>query len=230
MYEFVTKKEYMPIRIEVEEIIKKVQKILRKEESDMTFQFRLVGSGGKHLITRDKGGNKGYDFDYNLIINPNYEWYASVREYFFRAFQKVIKGTSFNRIENSTSVITIKQVSKTNKKVIVGCDFSIIFYPDDQEETYYKYSRFNKNLNNYTWEIRDMSKNIDDKLNWLMDNYKEKGIWNDIKEEYLKLKNNNLQDKHSYVLYHEAINNIYCRKDGKRREWLNSIGIRIVEI
>ena len=211
MYEFVTKKEYMPIRIEIEEIIKKVQNILRKEDRDMTFQFRLVGSGGRHLITRDKGGNKGYDFDYNLIINPNYEWYASVREYFFRAFQKAIKGTRFNKIENSTSVITIKQVSSKNKSVFVGCDFSIIIYPNMQDKSYYKYSRFNKDLNNFTWEIRDISKNIDNKLNWLMDNYE--GIWNEIKEEYLKLKNNNPQHKHSYVLFHKAINNIYNYKN-----------------
>lgn len=223
MYEFVTKKEYMPIRIEIEEIIKKVQNILRKEDSDMTFQFRLVGSGGRHLITRIKGGNEGYDFDYNLIINSNYKWYASVRESFFQSFQKAIKGTKFNRIENSTSVITIKQVSTKDKKVIVGCDFSIIIYPDMQDKSYYKYSMFNKDLNNFTWVIRDMSKNIDDKLKWLMDNYKEKGIWKDIKDEYLKLKNNNPQDKHSYVLYHEAINNIYNRK---RREWVINLGLK----
>ena len=228
MYEFVTKKEYMPIRIEIEEIIKKVQNILRKEDSDMTFQFRLVGSGRRHLITRIKGGNEGYDFDYNLIINSNYKWYASVRESFFQAFQKAIKGTKFNRIENSTSVITIKQVSTKDKKVIVGCDFSIIIYSDDEEESYYKYSRFNKSNNNFTWEIRNVSKSIDLKFNFLMENYE--GIWNDIKDEYLKLKNNNPQDKHSYVLYHEAINNIYSRKNSKRREWLNSIGLRIVEI
>lgn len=211
MYEFVTKKEYMPIRIEIEEIIKKVQNSLRKEDRDMTFQFRLVGSGRRHLITRIKGGNGGYDFDYNLIINPNYEWGPSVRDSFFQAFQKAIKGTIFNKIENSTSVITIKQVSTPEKKVIVGCDFSIIIYPDMQDKSYYKYSRFNKDLNNFTWQIRDISKNIDNKLNWLMDNYE--GIWNEIKDEYLKLKNINLQDKHSYVLFHEAINNIYNYKN-----------------
>lgn len=228
MYEVVTKNEYMPIRIEIEEIIKKVQNILRKEDRAMTFQFRLVGSGGRHLITRIKEGNEGYDFDYNLIINSNYKWYASVRKNFFQAFQKAIKGTRFNRIENSTSVITIKQVSTTDKKVIVGCDFSIIFYPDSQEETYYKYSRFNKSNNNFTWEIRNVSKSIDWKFNWLMDNYE--GIWKEIKDEYLKLKNNNPQHKHSYVLYYEAINNIYNRKSSKRRERLNNIGLRSVKI
>ena len=97
-------------------------------------------------------------------------------------------------------------VDKKNKKVIVGCDFSVVFYPNDDESGYYKYARFNKNQQNYTWEIRNVSRFNDDKLNWLKENYD--GIWNDIKDEYLKLKDNNPQKKHSFVLFHEAINNI----------------------
>lgn len=69
MYEFVQKKEYAPIRLEIEAIIIKVQKILKKQDSDQTFQFHLIGSGKKHLITRIKDGNNGYDFDYNLVMN-----------------------------------------------------------------------------------------------------------------------------------------------------------------
>lgn len=58
-----------------------------------------------------------------------------------------------------------------------------------------------------------MSRFNNDKLDWLKDNYK--GFWNDIKEEYLKLKNNNPQTKHSFVLFHEAINNVYnqCQQE-----------------
>lgn len=207
MYEFVPKKEFMPIRNEIEGIIKKVQKLLKKEDSDQTFQFKLIGSGGRHLITRIKDGNAGYDFDYNLVMNPNFSWKPTVRQSFFKALQEAIKGTRFNKIENSTSVITIKEVSKKQSKVIVGCDFSIVYYPEDDDTGYYKYSRFNKEQNNYTWEIRNVSRFNDDKLNWLQDNYE--GIWKDIKDEYLKLKENNKQDKHSFILYHEAINNVY---------------------
>lgn len=206
MYEFVSKKEYRLMREEIEEIIKSVQKILKKKNSKLTFQFHLVGSAGRHLITRIKDGNAGYDFDYNLILNPNCDWheYARVRKDFFKAFQEAIKGTKFNKIEDSTSVITIKQVSK--KKIFVGCDFSIIFYPDNDLD-YYQYAKLDKTTNKYIWETRSISKNCTKKLCWLKDKYEN--IWNDIKEEYLKLKNNNPQNKHSYVLFHEAVNNIY---------------------
>ncbi len=213
MYEFVVKKEYAPIREEIEAIIRKVQKILKKDDSDKTFQFHLIGSGGRHLITRIKGGNAGYDFDYNLVMNDKFNWKPSIRQSFFDAFQQAIKGTRFTTVENSTSVITIKQVDKKNKNVIVGCDFSVIFYPNDDDSGCYKYSRFNKGQQNYTWEIRNVSRFNNDKLDWLKNNYK--GIWNDIKEEYLKLKNNNPQAKHSFVLFHEAINNVYnqCQQE-----------------
>ncbi|MGM9858726.1 MAG: hypothetical protein ACI311_05735 [Bacilli bacterium] len=213
MFEFVTKKEYAPIREEIEAIIKRVQKILKEDDSDQTFQFHLIGSGGRHLITRIKGGNAGYDFDYNLVMNKNFSWKPTIRQSFFDAFQQAIKSTRFTIVENSTSVITIKQVDKKNKKVIVGCDFSVVFYPDDDKSGYYKYARFNKGQQNYTWEIRNVSRFNNHHLNWLKDNYN--GIWNDIKEEYLKLKNNNPQGKHSFVLFHESINNIYnqCQQE-----------------
>ena len=214
MYEYVSKKEYTPIRIEIENIIKQVQKILKEEERDQTFQFMLVGSGGRHLITRIKGGNSGYDFDYNLVMNDKYDWKPMVRESFFKAIQKAMIGTNFNVIENSTSVITIKQVSKRDKKIIAGCDFSIVQYPEDNNLGYYMYSRFNKKQNNYTWEIRDVSRFNDEKLVWLKETYSN--AWECIRKEYLKLKNNNQDiNKHSFVLYHEAINNIYhqCKLD-----------------
>ena len=66
-YEYVSKNEYRPVREELEGIIKNTQKILKKK-SKITFQFDLIGSGSKHLITRTIGGNKGFDFDYNIII------------------------------------------------------------------------------------------------------------------------------------------------------------------
>lgn len=65
-YEYVSKKEYRPIEIQLEQIIRNVQNIVM---DDFTFQFRLCGSVGRKVVTRIKGGNKGFDFDYNLILN-----------------------------------------------------------------------------------------------------------------------------------------------------------------
>ena len=68
-YEYVSKKEVYLVRDEIETIIHKVQDYLRKE-GILTFQYYLVGSASnkRHLVTRLKNGNKGFDLDYNLII------------------------------------------------------------------------------------------------------------------------------------------------------------------
>ena len=208
-YEFVSKREYQPIRIEVEEIIKKVQNLVRDK---FTFRFKLVGSGGRHLITRIVGGNQGYDFDYNLILNnpdENHYWKPDfAREALFRAFQIAIKGSIFNKIENSKSAITIKAVDNRNSRIVQSCDFAVIYYPNDQEYSYFKYARYNKVNNIYTWEVRQLSINVDEKLNWIKENV-DRG-WEIVKEEYLKVKNSNSDiDKHSFQLYLEAINNVY---------------------
>ena len=59
----------------------------------------------------------------------------------------------------------------------------------------------------YSFVFRKLSKNVDWKLDEIL-NY-DNG-WNMIREEYLKLKNaNNDNNKKSYVLYLEAINNVY---------------------
>ncbi len=220
-YEFVSKKEYEPVRIEIESIIKKVQKILRKE---FTFQFKLVGSGSKHLITRVKNGNKGFDFDYNLILNceEGHFWKPKyAKERLLDAFDEAIIGTNYDHPENSTTSITLKVKDAKNSRIIHSVDFAIIYYPelDDDEEEYFKYIRNNKRNweNNYTWEVRKCSKSIDYKLEWLKDNLDN--YWSEVKDEYIKLKDANRDpNKHSFQLYYEAINNLFNSYGGNDDE------------
>ena len=54
MYEYVKKSEYAPVRKELEQIIKRTQIEMRKNYG-ITFQFHLIGSGKRHLITRIQG-------------------------------------------------------------------------------------------------------------------------------------------------------------------------------
>lgn len=211
-YEYVSRNEYQPIRNELEEIIKKVQNICRELNKEFTFQFKLVGSGSRHLITRVENGNTGYDFDYNLILNnhdQNSHWQPSyAKRLIMDAFQKVLKGTNYNNPQDSTSAITIKVVDRKNKRIIHSCDFAIVYNVEDADAEYYKYIRFNKAQNNYTWETRKCSENIDRKLNWLKEYVN--GYWELIKKEYLKVKNaNNDKNKHSFQLYYESICNVY---------------------
>ena len=207
-YESVPEKESKPVRVLLESIIAKVQKAGREQNIGFRFQPHLVGSGKRHLITRIIGGNEGFDFDYNLEVSCNKgEWKPKfVHELVFNLLREAIKGTRFNKIEESTSVITIKQVK--GDRIIVSCDFSIMYYPDPEDKSYYKYVRFNKKQRNFTWEERALDTSIDNKIDWLRENIN--GWWDCICDQYRKVKNNNNDDeKTSFELYAEAINNIY---------------------
>ena len=89
-YEYVARKEYSPVKREIEHIIKKVKEIMETEEG-ISFYYDLIGSGKRHLITRLKNGNTGFDFDYNLVIETptDFTWRAKeVKLGFIRAFNK----------------------------------------------------------------------------------------------------------------------------------------------
>ena len=208
-YEYVSKTEYRPVREELEAIIKKVQKILKKE-SKITFQYELIGSGAKHLITRIKNGNKGFDFDYNFILNcePGHFWKPDyARKEVAKAIDKAIIGSAYDHPQNSSSAIRIKVKDKKNSRIIHSCDFAVIYYPSN-EVNQHKYVRLNTKTNVYTWEIREYTEFYHEKLDWLKDNVSN--YWDIIKIEYLKLKNNNKDsNKHSFQLFYETINNVF---------------------
>jgi hypothetical protein len=209
MFEYVTKAEYRPVREELEKIIIRVQNVMRTRY-DYTFQFRLIGSGKRHLITRVVNGNGGYDFDYNLIISAPEEGYFYkadvVKQQFMEAFKIVLRETKYSPPQDSTSAITIKVIDRNNKRIEHSCDFAIIYYDENREENGYYYLKNNKNQQKYSFEFRNLSRSIDNKLNAIL---KYNNGWNWIREEYIKIKNSNQdKDKHSFVLYLEAISNV----------------------
>ena len=207
MYEYVTKAEYKPVKKEIEVIIQKVQAYMR-EHYGTKFQYQLIGSGKRHLITRVVNGNGGYDFDYNLIISPPKKIKPNiVKRQFMDAFAHVLKGTKFSAPQDSTSAITIKVKDKKHSKILHSCDFAIIYYENNIENNGYYYLKNNKSQNQYVFEYRNLSKNIDKKLQQIL--HHSSG-WNNIRAEYLKLKNANKDiHKHSFSIYLEAVHNVF---------------------
>lgn len=209
MYEYVNRAEYAPIRRELEVIIKRVQSEMRKRYQ-ITFQFRLIGSGRRHLITRIRNGNRGYDFDYNLIIRHPGKGYLYkpniIKRQFMSAFETAIKGTQYLFPKDSTSTITIKVIRQG--KVQHSCDFAIIYYEDPDETNYgYYYLRNNKKQGNYEFAFRALNSNPDEKVE---DICQYSNGWNLIRKEYLKLKDiNEGKEKHSYSIFIETVNNVY---------------------
>ena len=73
-FEYVTKKEYLPVKNELIELINLVQDEVRDK---FTFRFDFIGSASRNMITRDKKSNIGYDFDVNIRVNDDDNEYSA---------------------------------------------------------------------------------------------------------------------------------------------------------
>ncbi len=201
-YRYATKEETKPIRAELEEIIHKVQDEVRKY---FTFSYQFIGSSKRNMITFDPTTNKGFDFDVNISVNDDDEDYSAeeIKTILRKAFNRFVPYYGYKDCEDSTSVLTIKSIDRPFSRIKHSCDFAIVYDGNKGQQ----YIKFNKNQNTYTWEYRSKGfKYLESKTNWL----KSHNYWNEVKEVYLEMKNNNTNpDKHSRSLYAETINNLY---------------------
>lgn len=212
MYEYVTKAEYKPLKEEATRILQKMRSQLKNE---LPFSFQLVGSGKRHLVTRIKGGNKGFDLDYNLILDDDcYDYDAKeVKNRFINAMKNALKDSRFHFSDpkDSSSVITLQSVDRKNSKIKYGCDFAIICYTYDEDSNLdgYNYLKNDKKSGNYIWNFRSIGYDPEELVEEICEC--ENG-WNYVRNEYLRLKNCNAKnEKRSYAIYREAVNNVYKR-------------------
>ena len=203
MYKYVSKKEIRDIREYCEEIIKKIQKSELKEF--FTFSFYLIGSGKTNLITIN-GDNGTYDLDYNLILQKDKEDLFSkpqkIKELFSKEFDKERNNFNIKKIENSSSVITLKFKDKN-----VNVDIAIM-----RKNNNGNYSKiiYDKNKNRYIWNEIKCSKNYQDNINSI----KQQMFWNEVRDRYLFKKNSYLkQSKNisSFSILLETINEVVQR-------------------
>lgn len=207
-YEYVYRSEAAPYKREIIALINRVQKDLRQKKL-FSFSFEFIGSSSRNMITREKNSNRGYDFDVNLTPNIHNEEFsaAEIRREVFNSLQRHMKRYGYTDIEDSTSVITIKVV--VGDKVIRSCDFAIVrtnIYGNKQ------YIHFEKNLipfcfqSGYGWKDRGGFYDIEDKLQWIDENY----LKQELRNQYLNNKNHNYdRNKKSRAIFAETVNNIY---------------------
>ena len=209
MFEYVTKSEYQPFKLEVDEILKSIQRDLR-ENGILTFQFNLIGSAKRKLITRVENGNQGFDLDYNIVIqrifNNRYKNAKLLKQKFIDLFNKYFDD-SYDYSEDSTSVITIKKLNAQRNKVLCSVDFAIVnYYEDEEGMERQEYIRFDKNTGNYSWALRKVATNHRHVENLI----KEKDLWEDVKDLYLNNKNKE-PNKKSRIVYYQTLETIYRR-------------------
>lgn len=204
-FEYLTKNELKPVRLQVEEIIHNLQDELRPE--GVTFQYKIIGSGSKNLVTRVVNGNKGFDFDYNFVVQKDADLgEKELKLLFIDKLEIVLQGTQYEHVSNGKKVMTIKVVDQENRFIIHSCDFAITVEYLDENQDLNQEILIHQSNDNYFWNQKPSRKNYTTKLS----NIKENGLWSKLREEYLILKNNNQdENKKSFTLFHEALNNVY---------------------
>lgn len=195
-------------------LIKILKNIQNEVRSKFTFQYRIVGSYSRNMITYDSKSNIGFDLDVNIYPNDDFNKYSpqEIKTTLIKAFRKYLKKYNYSKFENSTRVITIKVNDTKNSKIIHSIDFAIVNdYEDEEGYQCQEYIRFNKKHNSYTWEEQDDGfYMLDEKIKWI----KDEDLWQELREMYLKRKNsNNDINKKSRSLFAESVNNI-CNEYG----------------
>lgn len=208
-FEYVPNGEYQPFKLEVDEILRKVQSFLR-ENKILTFQFNLIWSTGRKFITRVKNGNKGFDLDYNIVIqkifDEKYENPKLLKETFIKLFNDCFDN-SYDYAEDSTSVITVKKLNANRNKILHSVDFAIVsYYEDEDGKERREYVRFDKNTNTYSWALRKVATDH----RYVEDLIKENNLWQDVKDLYLENKNKETEKK-SRIVYYQTLETIFKR-------------------
>ena len=201
-YEYVPEEEYSELQcIFEQQILPEVRPMLRA--NGITFQCVLVGSASRHMVTRRTDRTKGFDLDYNMHLQKCYEDPKETKLEIIRAFDVVAPQLGFKHCEDSTTVITLKKVSRS--RIRYSFDIALLF--DDGDDVFYIHH--DKDRRRYLWESRGGQMHIDDKIDCIQ-TYYSANVYDVIADDYLHLKNiNHDKDKRSFSLLAEAINNEY---------------------
>ena len=207
-FEYVSNHEWEPVRDELFEIIHRLQDEVR---DNFTFQYHVVGSSKRKMITRDRNSNIDFDFDVNIEVNDPDENYSAeeIRNILRKGLDRVtnpyghsIFGYDFT--EDSTRVLTIKVKDRANSRILHSCDFCVIYECGDGRQ---QYIRYNKKQNSYSWEYQPKGYvELPSKINWI----KEHGLWQEVRDHYIYKKNvNDNPNKHSRTIFAETVHEIW---------------------
>lgn len=211
-YEYVPKREWEPVKRVLTSLLRDLADLVYNELG-IRVRFQFVGSsnrGGSCFITRVRGGNKGFDFDVNVIVERPSEceyWKAAwMRAQILKYCKIVFGGAGYQFPEDRTSVIRVKFLDESNRTIIHSCDLATFQDLGDGEGL--KYCR-KYNNGGYGWVSRGgNSWAVEERLSWLKRYVSNWHVC--LRKEYLWLKNANKDEcKASFQLFNEAVANVY---------------------
>lgn len=197
-YRYVSRNEYRGFKSKVLAIIHELQSYLRAN-GKCTSSIRPVGSAKFNLVTWSREG--GYDLDYQLVLQRYKEDDPRIiRKDFIEAVSEIAKEMDFT-FENKVHVLKIITQDEEYEETL-SCDIAIIIEECDCDQIIV----YDKKNDRYIWNELPTFDEIEEKQELI----KRRRLWGKLRDEYLKLKNNNnVNGKHSYQLRVKATNNIW---------------------
>ena len=161
-----------------------LHEVQKEVKNYFTFDFRLIGSGDKRLVTQNS--ENAFDLDYNVILQKDKQGLiddpAQIKNIFINSFNAVLSRevTHYSHASDSTSVITVKLVR--DKRLYFSFDVAIIVEGNDG--CFYRLTH-DKAQKRYIWNRVKQSANYMERYQAV----KSRGLWNEFKQRYLELKN-----------------------------------------
>lgn len=212
MYQYVSKSEVKNYRSVCSQRLLKLTEYLKKEYA-IKSQLRLFGSASSGMFT--KNGDQCVDLDYNIRIQelPAGVQLKKMKDASMNQLTKLFSEPQWSGAQDSTSAITLTY--KDMGKVVFRLDVAFIL--PNTNGTACKLIHDKKN-GLYTWNEIPQYKDVDGKAQRL----KNEGLWPLVRETYLAKKNmyltRNDSEHISYVIYIEAVNEVYSKPLIKRQE------------
>ena len=187
-----------------------VQRI--NNDGEMTAKAYLIGSGKKNLITQN--GNESVDLDYNRQIDGCFCMQGNeIKKYVMEQFNYVLEDCDLPEpyCKDSKSVITLKKKAYIKgKKTEFGIDIAIVRQNGDCIERLIHRKTGYVCCDEWYWNQVPNSRSINEKVKKIKDD----GLWNEVRDVYLKKKNMYLsrqktREHPSFNVYIETVNEIY---------------------
>ena len=225
-FEYVTPEEAQPVMDEIIALIQDMQKCVRKDfKKDFTLKYRFVYGSSRNMITREKDGNKGFEFDVNLIPNFHEDEYSDEKmaKILFNAIEVCLRLSGVKSmkkygeliIDNSDDridVFTIKIIDKADSNIVHSCDFAITRTLCKGGKQIKQCICNDKKCFGYRWEDRlDFDIDIEERLQLIeyYDSITEIDLSAELRDSYLKNKNQNqILTKKSRKIFVETVNNM----------------------
>lgn len=184
-------------------------------DSLMTVEAHLVGSGARNLITQN--ANEPIDLDYNLcvleVFGISFNDGKSIKDHIQKHFDLIMKKFDLDNCQDSTSALSTNHIyftkgNKTNFKI----DLAII------RENSYGWERLIHRKTGFVaydqwyWNEAPSSRGLTDKV----EDIKKENLWLEVRDLYLEKKNMYLRrgeksNHPSFNVYIETINEIYYK-------------------